>query len=95
MSMLTLTGQLINVFNSPKGEKDGKEYGGQSKIQLLGEVVLQNGEAKNELVTLTTHEPSFFSELTGQLISVPVSCFANGKSITYFIPKGSKPHTHQ
>lgn len=94
MSMLSLTGQLINVFNSPKGEKDGKEYGGQSKIQILGEVVLQNGEAKNELVTLTTHEPSLFSELTGKTISVPVSCFANGKSVTYFIPKGSTPYTH-
>lgn len=91
MSMLTLSGQLINTFETPKGEKDGKEYGGQDKIQILGEVVLQNGESRNDLINLTTHEKHFFEGMTGQKIRVPVSVFATGKSITYFIPKGSKP----
>lgn len=91
MSMLTLTGQLINIFESPKGVKDEKEYGGQDKIQILGEVVLQNGESRNDLITLTTHNKSLFDGMIGVPIRVPVSVFANGKSITYFIPKGSKP----
>jgi len=91
MSMLTLTGQLINIFESPKGVKDEKEYGGQDKIQILGEVVLQNGESRNDLITLTTHNKSLFDGMIGTPIRVPVSVFANGKSITYFIPKGSKP----
>lgn len=91
MSMLTLTGQLINIFESPKGVKDEKEYGGQDKIQILGEVVLQNGESRNDLITLTTHNKSLFDGMIGIPIRVPVSVFANGKSITYFIPKGSKP----
>ncbi|WP_063528598.1 hypothetical protein [Pseudoalteromonas sp.] len=91
MSMLTLSGQLINIFESPKGVKDDKEYGGQDKIQILGEVVLQNGESRNDLITLTTHDKGLFEDLKGQTIRVPVSVFANGKSITYFIPKGSKP----
>lgn len=91
MSMLTLSGQLINIFESPKGVKDDKEYGGQDKIQILGEVVLQNGESRNDLITLTTHDKGLFVDLKGQIIRVPVSVFANGKSITYFIPKGSKP----
>lgn len=91
MSMLSLTGQLINTFESPKGEKEGKEYGGQDKIQILGEVILQNGESRNELLTLTTHDKHLFDSMTGKNLRVPVSVFANGKSITYFIPKGSKP----
>ncbi len=91
MSMLTLSGQLINIFESPKGVKDEKEYGGQDKIQILGEVVLQNGESRNDLITLTTHDKQLFEGFKGKSIRVPVSVFANGKSITYFIPKGSKP----
>ena len=91
MSMLTLQGQLINIFESPKGEKDGKEFGGQDKIQILGQVVLQNGESRNDLVTLTTHDKHHFKDMQGQTISVPVGVFAAGKSLTYYIPKGAKP----
>lgn len=91
MSMLTLNGTLINSFRTPEGEKDGKEYGGQDKVQILGEVVLPNNESKRELLTLSTHNKSFFDGLEGQQITVPVSVFANGKSVTYFIPKGSRP----
>ena len=36
--MLVLEGILINVFETPKGvTKDGKEYGGESKIQVMYE----------------------------------------------------------
>lgn len=91
MSMLSMTGQLIHIFESPKGEKDGKEYGGQDKLQVLGQVALPNGESKNELITLTTHNKSHFSDCVGQNIRVPIGIFAQAKSVTYFIPKGSKP----
>ncbi len=92
MSMLTLCGTLINTFKSPKGtNKDGDEYGGQDKVQILGEIPLPNGETRNDLVTLTTHELSLYEEFKNQRLRVPVGVFANGKSITYFIPKGSQP----
>lgn len=90
--MLTLCGTLIHTFKSPKGtNKDGDEYGGQDKVQILGEIPLPNGETKNDLITLTTHELSRYADLASQKIRVPVGIFANGKSITYFIPKGSQP----
>ena len=39
--MLVLEGILINVFETPKGvTKDGKEYGGESKIQVMYENTL-------------------------------------------------------
>ena len=43
--MLVLEGILINVFETPKGvTRDGKEYGGESKIQVMYENTLANGE---------------------------------------------------
>ena len=50
--MLVLEGILINVFETPKGvTKDGKEYGGESKIQVMYENTLANGEKRTEMET--------------------------------------------
>jgi hypothetical protein len=89
--MLTLKGQIINIFQQPKGEKDGKEYGGQDKIQILGDIPLQNGQTKRDIVTLTTHNLSEFRDFQDKEVSVPVGIIPSGKSLIYFIPKGSKP----
>ena len=52
--MLVLEGILINVFETPKGvTRDGKEYGGESKIQVMYENTLANGEKRTEMETLT------------------------------------------
>ena len=93
MSMLTLTGQLINIFESPKGvsKKTGEEYGGQDKVQLLGEVQMENGSSRNELLTLSTHNVEYFSGYVGKRLSVPIGAFPNGETVQFFIPKGSKP----
>lgn len=90
--MLQLEGQIINVFEAPKGtNKDGQEYGGQSKVQLLGQVWLKNGESKSELLTLTC-EGSVFAPLVGKKIQVAVGAIAPSKgTIIYFIPQGTTP----
>ena len=91
-SMLMMTGQLLNVFRSPKGvNKDGKDFGGQDKIQILGSVTLQNGETQNKLVDLTCHDLSAFERLVGKQIAFPVSVMASGGNVVYFIPKGGQP----
>ena len=57
--MLILEGILINVFETPKGvTKDGKEYGGESKIQVMYENKLANGEIRTEMETLTVADTS-------------------------------------
>lgn len=90
--MLNMTGQLINVFKSPTGQtKDGKEYGGQDKVQVLGEVELPNGETRMEMFTLTTHNLRKFEEFKGQKISFAVGAIASGRAINFFIPKGTAP----
>lgn len=55
--MLSMTGQLLNVFESSKGvTKEGREYGRQHNIQVLGDVILQNGQKKNSLFDLICHD---------------------------------------
>ena len=59
LSNVNLEGILINVFETPKGvTKDGKEYGGESKIQVMYENKLANGEIRTEMETLTVTDTS-------------------------------------
>jgi hypothetical protein len=89
--MLTLTGQLINTFTTPAGERNGEPYPETNKIQLLGEIPLPNGEVKNGLIDLTSHSIGDFKNLETKKIRVPVGAMVSGKNVIYFIPKGSKP----
>jgi hypothetical protein len=91
-SMLMMSGQLINVFEAPKGvnAKTGDEYGGKPRIQLLGGIVLQNGETRYDLVTLGVEDERPYNAVKGQQISVPVSVFVSGKNAVFFVPKGSR-----
>ncbi|CED58042.1 putative uncharacterized protein (plasmid) [Aliivibrio wodanis] len=90
--MISLKGKLINFFEAPKGEtKEGREYGGDCKIQVLGDISLQNGETKCDLVTLTAHDIADFKDHVGKEISIPIGVFVNGKNAAFFIPRGSKP----
>lgn len=88
MSMITLNGQLINIFVSPEGKnKEGEKYGGQDKIQLLAEMALPNGHCRMEMLTLTAPSIDPFKSLIGASVSIPAGAFVNGKAIQWFIPK--------
>ena len=92
MAMLLMTGQLLNVFRTPVGiNKDGKEFGGKEKIQILGSETLQNGETQNKLIDLSCHDVSAFERLLGQTISFPVGVIPSGKSVVFYVPKGAQP----
>lgn len=88
--MFFLKGQLVNLFESPKGvSKSGEEYGGNSKLQVLGDIPLKNGECRKEIVTLSTDEPEKFKSFVGRDISLPVGIFSSKGVTHYFIPKGA------
>jgi len=93
MTMLQMTGQVLNVLEAPKGvsKKTGEEYGGYHQVQLLCEEELQNGETRMQLQTLTTDHPEAFQQYQGKPVRVPVGAFARGGSLYFFIPKGTKP----
>ena len=72
--MLVLEGILINVFETPKGvTKDGKEYGGESKIQVMYENTLANGEKRTEMETLTVSDTSLYLGKKNAPVRVPVA----------------------
>jgi hypothetical protein len=93
MSMLHMSGQVINVFDVPEGvsKKTGEAYGGQFKIQLMAENELQNGQKRVELVDLTVDQPSLYKPLVGQRVRVPVGAFVNGTKVQFFALKGARP----
>lgn len=93
MSMLTLNGTIINVFQAPKGvnRKTGEEYGGQDRVQVMAENVLQNGELRVDLIDLTVENPSAYTSLKGKRVRVPVGVFVAQNAIRFFVPKGSIP----
>lgn len=72
--MFVLHGKLINVFETPKGKsKDGEEYGGETKIQVLHENTLRNGEKRADLVELAVGDVSPYVGKLNALVSVSVS----------------------
>ncbi len=92
MAMLLMTGQLLNVFRTPVGiNKEGKEFGGKDKIQILGSETLQNGETQNKLIDLSCHDVSAFERLLGQTVSFPVGVIPSGKQVVFYVPKGAQP----
>lgn len=91
--MFTVKGQVLKVFQAPAGKtKAGEAYGGDNRIQLLGNVILKNGETKNELITLTmpTRWGLSLLKATGREISLPVALMASGNVVKAFIPDAAE-----
>ena len=90
-SMFMLHGELVHVFENPTGvNKDtGEEYGGQDKIQIMGNVPLKNGESRKDLITLTTDQGKHLRDHLGASVSAPVAFYAPSKgNVNFYIPKG-------
>ena len=74
MPSLMLQGTVANVLHVPArtDKKTGETYPAKDQIQIMSENVLQNGEKRLELVTLTTDNPEAYRKLLGRSVSVPV-----------------------
>ncbi len=89
--MFTLNGQIIHVYVSPKGKnKDGEEYGGQDKVQILGDLPLPDGQTRKEMVTFTTDQGTELDKAISHSVVAPVAFWAKAGVIVHFIPKGSQ-----
>lgn len=90
--MFTLSGQVVHVFQSPKGvnKQSGEEYGGQDKVQIMGHLSLPNGETRMELVTLTTDQGQELQKSVGRSVIAPVGFYVSKGSVGFFIPKGAQ-----
>ena len=93
MAMLTLNGQVINVFNQPSytDKKTGEVTPAKHRVQIMAENMLQNGQNRMELVNLTVEDPVPYQTLQGRTVRVPVGAFAQSNSITFYALKGHIP----
>ena len=85
--MFQVTGLLQNCFKQDATDKYDESF----KIQILGDHVQQNGELRQELLTLTVPRNVYreFESLKGRSVTLPVGLFVNGNRVQAFIPKGS------
>ena len=81
--MYQVTGEILNLFNSPKSEKYDASY----KVQLLGETLTIDGQVKKEMITLNVPQ-SVYNSLqgqTGKTATLPIGFYVkNGNLITFF-----------
>jgi hypothetical protein len=96
MSMLLLVGQVVNVFEAPKGtnKETGESFGGTPRVQILAENELQNGDTKLDLVNLSVENESLYKGLKGKKIAVPVGAYVSKGIVAFYALKGALPSVH-
>jgi len=84
MSMLKLTGTLVNTFRAPlrRGAEAGEVE--KDKLQIMGDVLLNNGESRKDLVTITVPDARKYAGQEGSEISLSVGVFAPAKGQVIF-----------
>lgn len=93
-SMFTVTGQVLKTFIQPAVVNNETGVLGEpsTKVQLMGEMPVQGGESRLDLITLTIQDRKTYDSLTGKTVRIPLGFFAPQKgNIVYFVPKGSIP----
>jgi hypothetical protein len=94
LSMFTVTGQVLKTFvQEGRTDKETGEVGKDAvKVQIMGEMPVQGGDSRMELITLTVEDQKSYDALKGKRVRVPLGFFAPAKgNIIYYIPKGSNP----
>lgn len=89
MSMLTLNGIVLNVFDTPAttDKKTGEVRPASTRVQLQAENTLENGQKRFDLVTLKVLDGELYKKAIGKAIRVPVGAFVVGSSIIYYALK--------
>lgn len=94
ISMFTVTGQVLKTFIQPGPVDKATGEAGEptAKMQLMGEMPVQGGDSRLDLITLTVPDKGAYDSLKGKRVRIPLGFFAPQKgTIVYFIPKGGKP----
>jgi hypothetical protein len=91
--MLTLNGQVVNVFQNPSGKNKatGMEYGGQDRVQIMAQNTLKNGDTRVDLINLTVTNAEDYKTLQGRNVRVPVGVFAKDGTINFYVAPGTLP----
>jgi hypothetical protein len=89
MSMLTLNGTVLNVFDTPPStdKKTGEIRPAATRVQIQAENTLENGQKRFEMVNLKVANGDSYRKLQGQSVRVPVGAFASGGGIVFYALK--------
>lgn len=89
MSMLTLNGLVLNVFDTPESvdRKSGDIRPASTRVQVQAENTLENGQKRFEMVTLKIQDGETYKKLVGKPIRVPVGAFVANGAIVYYALK--------
>jgi hypothetical protein len=95
MSMLTLNGTVINIYESPVGmnKTTGEKFGGQHRIQVMCDNTLQNGEKRVEMIDLTIGEVEPYRQLLNKPVRVPVGVYVNAGKASFYAIKNQATQT--
>jgi len=91
MSMLTLNGTVLNVYDNPQrtDKKTGEIIPATSRVQLQAENTLQNGQKRIELIDLKVTNAEIFRKLLNRPVRVPVGVFATtGGGVMFYALNG-------
>lgn len=98
MSIL-LSGIVTNVYQQPEGisKRTGEAYGGGWRVEILADFPLENGQVRNELVTLKIepNQRQTFDASKGRRVNLPIGIFAKSQDgskadLVLFIQKNVK-----
>lgn len=89
MTMLTLNGTVLNVFDTAAStdKKTGEVRPAATRVQIQAENTLENGQKRFEMVTLKVADGDVYRKLQGQPVRVPVGAFASGGAIVFYALK--------
>lgn len=89
--MYNVKGQIINLFHSPATEKYDAAY----RVQLLGDMPMQDGQVKKEMLTLNVPHELFTSlqGKTGKDITLPIGFYVKNNQLVTFYPKHGEKST--
>lgn len=89
MSMLTLNGLVLNVFDTAESvdRKTGDIRPAATRVQIQAENTLENGQKRFDMVTLKVQDGETYKKLVGKPVRVPVGAFVANGSILYYALK--------
>ncbi len=93
IEMLTLQGKLVNVIRREPRPDAEKKFDAYAQAQIQTEEVLDDGQVKVGLHTLSFDISQFqeFEKFAGKEMSLSVRAYARGNSVAYAIQAGSTP----
>lgn len=90
--MLTLNGKLLAVLHLDERKmKTGEVIPARVQVQIQTEEVLEDGQIRLGLQTITVPDEHTIKAGTGQAVSLPVRAYASGRDVRFIYNPVASP----